>query len=57
MFFNVNDAVKIIPFEGVKGRIIGIYSSNVPIEYRVRYFMDCEIKQEYFLFHELERCT
>lgn len=56
MSFNINDKVKIIPFEGIKGRIIGIYLSNAPAEYRVRYFLDSDIKEEYFHPDELEKC-
>ncbi len=53
---NLNDNVKILPFD-IKGVIIGIYLSNAPTEFRVRYFMDSSIKEEYFHGNELELCT
>lgn len=54
MRLNLDDEVKIIPFEGIKGIIIGIYLSNAPFKYYVRYFMDSKISEEYFYEDELK---
>lgn len=49
---DINDKVKILPFS-CEGFILGIYTSNAPTKYLVRYFMDGDIKEEYYYGFEI----
>ena len=52
--FELKSHVKIIPLELI-GRVTGVSLSETGIEYRVRYFDNCEPRQEYFFVDELEK--
>ena len=52
--YELNEKVKILPFEGKEGRIIGIYYSHYGLKYYTSYYADCEDKYAYFYEEELE---
>lgn len=53
--FRVNDSVRIVPFEGAKGVVNGVYFNRGPVKYDIRFFMDGKINSEYFYENELEK--
>ena len=52
--FPLQSEVKILPLEGLKGKIVGAFiDSYGNIEYSVKYFYNCEKKSLYFTADEL----
>ena len=54
--FSINQKVKIKPFD-ISGVVVGYFTSESPIEYKVRFFADCELRFVFFTSAELERET
>lgn len=50
----INMPCKIMPFENLKGIIIGVYITKKGIEYEVRYYMNGEQKTNYFFDWEID---
>ena len=51
--FELDEKVKIIPFDEKEGRITGFYYSACGLKYYVAYFINYECKYEYFYQDEL----
>ena len=51
--FQILDEVSIIPLKYVRGTIINVWIDTNTIQYKVRYFVENEIKEIYFYEKEL----
>lgn len=51
--YNLSDSVVIKGIE-VEGRIVAVYKDHGHIQYKVRYWMEGHIQEEYFYKQELE---
>ena len=52
--FDLDQKIKIVPLNYLKGRIIGIYYSHYGIKYYVSYYIDFERKENYFFPDEIK---
>ena len=50
----LNKECLIIPFENIKGVIIGIYYSKKGFEYQIRYYLNGKQETEYFFDWEIK---
>ena len=51
--YNIYDDVYIIPFDNIKGKIVGIWFVEKGMKYLTRYFFECKVREEYFYEQEL----
>lgn len=51
---NISDDVILLPFR-CEGRIVGMYLSATEAQFKVRYYLDSEVREEFFYEYELER--
>ena len=52
--FELDQKVRIIPFDGKNGRIEGLYYCHCGLKYYVSFYVDFAEKAEYFYENELE---